>query len=131
MLLIDDDEATNYINDIIIRDSGLVKKIEKANTGRKALDFLQSETDNKHPQPDMILLDINMPAMDGWEFMEEYRSLEEDQKATIIVVMLTTSLNPEDEERARAIKEINDFRSKPLTIELFVEIINKFFPEIK
>lgn len=130
MLLVDDDSATNFINEIVIRETGLVRQIVKASTGMQALEFLKIKINSKHPQPEIILLDINMPAMDGWEFMEAYRVLEEEQKAKIIVVMLTTSLNPDDEERARNIKEINDFRNKPLTAEIFIELVEKFFPEL-
>lgn len=130
MLLVDDDSATNFINEIVIRETGLVRQVVKASTGVQALEFLKIKINSKHPQPEIILLDINMPAMDGWEFMEAYRVLEEEQKAKIIVVMLTTSLNPDDEERARNIKEINDFRNKPLTTEIFIELVEKFFPEL-
>lgn len=130
VLLVDDDSATNFINEIVIRETGLVRQIVKASTGMQALEFLKIKINSKHPQPEIILLDINMPAMDGWEFMEAYRVLEEEQKAKIIVVMLTTSLNPDDEERARNIKEINDFRNKPLTAEIFIELVEKFFPEL-
>lgn len=130
MLLVDDDSATNFINEIVIRETGLVRQVVKASTGMQALEFLKIKINSKHPQPEIILLDINMPAMDGWEFMEAYRVLEEEQKAKIIVVMLTTSLNPDDEERARNIKEINDFRNKPLTAEIFIELVEKFFPEL-
>jgi CheY-like chemotaxis protein len=70
-----------------------------------------------------------MPAMNGWEFMEAYCQLDESQKAQIIIVMLSTSLNPDDEKRAREIKEINDFRSKPLTMKLFTELVQEFFPD--
>lgn len=130
MLLVDDDSATNFINEIVIQETGLVRQVVKASTGVQALEFLKIKINSKHPQPEIILLDINMPAMDGWEFMEAYRVLEEEQKAKIIVVMLTTSLNPDDEERARNIKEINDFRNKPLTAEIFIELVEKFFPEL-
>lgn len=130
VLLVDDDSATNFINEIVIQETGLVRQVVKASTGVQALEFLKIKINSKHPQPEIILLDINMPAMDGWEFMEAYRVLEEEQKAKIIVVMLTTSLNPDDEERARNIKEINDFRNKPLTAEIFIELVEKFFPEL-
>ncbi|MFM6984189.1 MAG: response regulator [Chitinophagaceae bacterium] len=129
ILLVDDDEATNFLNERIIRMSSFANNIVKANNGIQALEFLKLKINNKHPQPEFILLDINMPAMNGWEFMEAYSQLDESQKAQIIIVMLSTSLNPDDEKRAREIKEINDFRSKPLTMKMFTELVQEFFPD--
>lgn len=129
VLLVDDDEGTNFLNERIIKLSDYVNTIVKAYNGIQALEFLKLKINSKHPQPEFILLDINMPAMNGWEFMEAYSQLDETQKAQIIIVMLSTSLNPDDEKRAREIKEINDFRSKPLTMKLFTELVQEFFPD--
>lgn len=130
VLLIDDDEATNFINKLEIQKTGLVREIIVKQTAQAALDFLRSESNNTYPQPELIFLDINMPAMNGWEFMDAYHKLNENQKARIIIVMLTTSLNPEDKARANTIREINDFRNKPLTMEMFMDVVSRFFPEI-
>lgn len=129
VLLIDDDEGTNFLNERIVRLSGYVNNIVKAQNGIQALEFLKLKINSKHPQPEFILLDINMPAMNGWEFMEEYAKLEDIQKAQIIIVMLSTTLNPDDEKKAKEIKEINDFKSKPLTMKLFTEMVEEFFPD--
>lgn len=128
VLLVDDDEGTNFLNERIIRLSGYVNNIVKAHNGIQALEYLKLKINSKHPQPEFILLDINMPAMNGWEFMEAYSQLDEAQKAQIIIVMLSTSLNPDDEKKAREIKEINDFRSKPLTMKMFTDLVEEFFP---
>ena len=77
--------------------------------------------------PDLILLDINMPIVNGWEFMDKYQSLSAEQKAKIVVVMLTTSLNPDDRSRAESIKDIKDFVSKPLDETTLKDIIEKHF----
>lgn len=133
VLLIDDDEATNFINQMVIKRAGITDTIEVALNGREALEFLtnsgkhEKETEHPFPQPMLILLDINMPVMDGWEFLEAYHKLPESQKAEIVIVMLTTSLNPDDTQRAAEISEISGFRSKPLTIELVEDIMRKHF----
>lgn len=129
ILLIDDDEATNFINEMVIKEADCTNKIITVETGTEALEFLLSKTDGKHPQPDLIFLDINMPQMNGWEFLEEYKKLKEHQKGKITIVMLTTSLNPDDEKRAEKIKDIDDFKNKPLTLDTFIEILKKHFPE--
>ena len=76
---------------------------------------------NKNP-------DINMPGINGWEFLEEYKKLNQFQKRNIIVVMLTASLNPDDEHMAHTIDEITRFRHKPLTEEMLGEIMDRYFP---
>lgn len=129
ILLIDDDEPTNFINELVIKKAGCTHKIVAKQGAREALEYLMSQEDGAHPRPDLIFLDINMPAMNGWDFLEEYRKLHELQKGQIIIVMLTTSLNPDDEEKASRIKEINDFKSKPLTKEILQEILHRYFED--
>ncbi len=129
VLLIDDDEPTNFINKKIIESSELVEYIHIAQSGQEALNFLsrRSEQNERHPLPDLIFLDINMPAMDGWEFLDRYKDLANGKKDSIIIVMLTTSLNPDDEVKARELKQVNAYRNKPLTRQLIGEIAAEYF----
>jgi len=129
VLLIDDDEPTNFINKKIILASDLVEVIHIAHSGQEALNILTQENDQagKLPTPDLIFLDINMPAMDGWEFLGHYQKLNNLQKAKVVIVMLTTSLNPDDELKAKEVKEVYAFRNKPLTKQLLEEIAVNFF----
>jgi len=135
VLLVDDDDATNYLSKMVIDITGVTDHIEVALNGKEALEFLTRKGkygngDNSYPKPDLILLDINMPVMDGWEFMAAYHNLDEIQKSKIIIVMITTSFNPDDKKRAESISEIAGFRHKPLTVEMFEEILKKHFPDI-
>src|ERR1700739_785605 len=93
ILLIDDNAADNRYNQIILEEMNVVDKIEIAASGTDALKILEN-TDQS--QPRLILLDINMPKMNGWEFLEAYKNLPPDNKHEQIVVILTTSMNPED-----------------------------------
>ncbi len=134
VLLVDDDEGNNFLNKIVIEDAGITERIEAVLNGKEALDFLTNsgkfaESTEKYPQPALILLDINMPVMDGWEFMKEYEKLDENQKGEIIIVMLTTSFNPDDRATAENNVEISDFRNKPLSEVDLKDIMEKFFPE--
>ena len=127
ILLVDDDEPTNFLNKHIINKYELAEEIVVKHNGAEALEYLTSAVDGKYPTPDIILLDINMPVMDGWEFIDEYKNVDEAIRAKVIVFMLTTSLNPDDEAKAATIKEINAFLNKPLTQKEILEIFNRFF----
>jgi len=70
-----------------------------------------------------------MPAMDGWEFLDKYKNLNKEHQGNTIVVMLTTSLFPEDLTRAKEIPEISGFENKPLTSEKLDKILSSYFPK--
>ena len=129
ILLIDDDDAINFIHEWVINKVDCAEKIEKVENGVEALEYLESVKDGKHPQPDLIFLDINMPRMNGWEFLEEYHKLDEDKKGKIILVMLTSSLNPADLAKSKTITEVRAFKSKPLTIESLQDILKEYFED--
>lgn len=74
-------------------------------------------------------LDINMPVMDGWEFLNEYNKLKGIDTHPKMIMMLTTSLNPDDRKRAEENSRINDFLTKPLTEESLKMLIEKHFKE--
>lgn len=129
VLIIDDDEPTNFLTQMILEESGCTNHIKIVQSGQEALDYLiKSETGNNaglYPSPDLIFLDINMPAMDGWEFLEEYKNLNVTSR--IIVIMLTTSLFPEDKVKAEKMPEISGFENKPLTDEKLHQVLEKYF----
>ena len=135
VLLVDDDFATNFINRKIIQKTDLTEHIHVALNGKEAIDYLcqqgkfESTDDNEYPRPQLILLDINMPVMDGWEFIEAYKNLNLENKENIIVVMLSSSFNPADRAKAESIKEISAFKQKPMSKEALLEIIATNFPE--
>jgi len=123
ILLIDDNQADNRYHQIVIKGMNITERIEVALDGVEALNFLNQENSS----PDLIFLDINMPKINGWEFLKEYQKLSAKQKAKIIIVMLTTSDNPKDLERAKQIKEVAGYKVKPLTEELLTEILEQHF----
>ncbi len=129
ILLVDDDDATNFLHRIVVQRSACTEHLEIALNGEEAIAYLQAAYNDQHPRPDLILLDINMPIMNGWEFLDEYHKLQPEQKSKTVIVMLTTSLNPDDRNRSEEIPEINGFRNKPLDEEVLTEILKKYYPD--
>lgn len=134
ILLIDDNPPTNFFNKRLINKLGLAEEVYAVENGKLGLEFLTNQGEYisngiKYPRPALILLDINMPVMDGWEFLEAYHQLSIEQKGEILIVMLSTSPNPDDLQKASSIPELSGFRQKPLTEEMLVDIFNTYFPE--
>lgn len=135
ILLVDDDIATNFINKKIIQKANIIEHVQVALNGKEAIEYIcnkgKFESDsNKYPKPEMILLDINMPVMDGWEFIETYQNLDNTYKQNIVIVMLSSSFNPVDKAKAESYAEVAEFRQKPMSREALLEIIEEHFPEI-
>ncbi len=131
ILLIDDNNADNEYHKIIIQEANVCDNIQVATDGRKALDYIiksgEPNQSEAFPKPDLIYLDINMPGMNGFEFLEEYNKLDERLKAKVVIIMLSTSLNPDDKTKAIGFKEVSEFENKPLSVELIHETIEKYF----
>lgn len=134
ILLVDDDEGTNFYNEIIIDKANITNHVEITLNGKEAIEYITySGEDHEdvtiHPKPVLILLDINMPVMDGWEFLESFQKLKEKHKGKAIIVMLTTSSNPDDRTRAISTLNVADFKNKPLSAKILNEIMEKHFAE--
>ena len=126
ILLIDDDVATNFIHTHLIKKTLVVDTVINKLNGEEAIAYLTTKKDGEYPQPDLIFLDINMPVMNGWEFIEEYKK-NNFSKKSVLITMLTTSLNPNEIERAEKIEIISDFVTKPLTVECLQDIVKSYF----
>ncbi len=127
VLLVDDDRFTNLIHTKAIERSGVDVVVTAVSNVTDALAFLTEQEDSSQAKPGIILLDINMPGLSGWDFMKAYHALEDRFKVKVIVTMLTTSLNPDDEERARLDNQIVNFLHKPLRPEMFIELVEEHF----
>jgi CheY-like chemotaxis protein len=123
ILLIDDNEADNRFHQIVLEDMGVAENIQMAESGIDALNLLEED----QITPELIFLDINMPRMNGWEFLEKYKNLAPEHRAKMIVVMLSTSSNPEDLKKAEQIPEVAEFQVKPLSKKMISEIMERYF----
>lgn len=123
--LIDDDIPTNFIHERIIEGSGVEAKVHVFEGGALALEYLnQNSIDSK---PGIIFLDINMPGMDGWEFLDQYEKLPQEQRSKIILVILSTSINPDDKYKSEQRASVDSFLSKPLKNEDIDLLVSKHF----
>jgi CheY-like chemotaxis protein len=125
-MLIDDNEDDNFFHSRVIRKNGLADNVLVMPSAREALEYLKLK-DPKRIKPDLILLDINMPGMNGWEFLDAYQGLEKDERSDMIIVMLTTSENPDDRRKSLAFNFVCNFQTKPLTKEKLQEVITENF----
>lgn len=126
ILLVDDDPDDNMYHQIIIEEMNIVNRIDVALNGLEALAYLRREN---QPPPEIIFLDLNMPKMNGWEFLEQYKDLSKEQKAKVVLVILTTSANPDHIKKAKEIDDVTGFETKPLSKQILSEILNEYFPE--
>ena len=124
IVLIDDNHHDNFYHQFIIEDADCAEKIIAFNRAEEALTYLELALVGGLIPPELIFLDINMPMMNGFEFMDEYQQLNLTFKNKIRIVMLSTSLNPADQKRASSYKDISAYYSKPLTVAILDELIN-------
>jgi CheY-like chemotaxis protein len=127
IMLVDDNHDDNFFHEREIKKNNHATIVITKNTGLEALEYLKSKKDITQVQPDLIFLDINMPGMNGWEFLKEYNRLDKKLQSQVIIIMLTTSDNPDDEARSKTWNFVSDYLTKPLTKEILEVIVNKYF----
>ena len=123
LTLVDDDAIFVFLTTKMLEKSNLVDHIKVFDNGYDALVFLKENIGNVDALPDVILLDLSMPIMDGWQFLEEYVKINPVFGKKITIYICSSSISPDDVGRAKAINEVSDFIIKPMTKEKLVEII--------
>jgi CheY-like chemotaxis protein len=112
--VVDDDPIYQIIVNKIIQKSELFLNVSSFKNGKDAIDALENSLENKEALPNIILLDINMPIMDGWEFMEEMVGLKSQINETINIYIVSSSIALEDKNKAKNYTEIIAYLSKPI-----------------
>jgi CheY-like chemotaxis protein len=126
IMLVDDDKIFNFLSEKTITSLGLANEIHFASNGEQALQILKLYKEGKVQKPDIIFLDIDMPVMNGYEFIEAFAELDIPDKQLITIVVLTSSINPDDIERAKQLG-IKYYFNKPLSKEEIKKLIGLEF----
>ena len=121
ILLLDDNKATNFLHTQYLKRHESVGEVEAFQKGVAALEKLK----NTDAQPDLMFLDINMPSMDAWEFLEELRKLNLELSAAIY--LLTTTISPQDKEKMQNYPELSEILFKPLDSTVIKSILTENF----
>mgnify|MGYP000427090715 CR=1 FL=1 len=121
--IIDDDDIYQYAFKRALGNVKIQKKILTFSDGEEALDFMVDNVGNASDLPDIIFLDINMPIIDGFQFMEEYVKIKPRVGKKITIYMVSSSVNPEDLNRAKSISEISDYIVKPVEVSKLSELL--------
>lgn len=122
VLLVDDDKICNFITETTLNKLGVAKEVHSALNGQEALDLLNSYFLGDVAVPDIIFLDLNMPIMDGFQFIDAFKKLDFPKKDNILIVVLTSSINPNDVQRAKSLG-INNYMTKPISEEKILELL--------
>lgn len=126
VLLVDDDSTTNFLNRKLLLRLGVTDDVRVALNGQEALDELHACHDEPRPCPVLIFLDVNMPVMGGIEFLETYQQLPPARWPAVVVVMLTTSINPRDQLRTDQLP-VAAYLTKPLTQQQVEQVLAQHF----
>ena len=125
--LVDDDPIVVFGLKKMMKLTQFCENFLVFSNGQEALDALTAIIKAKKEVPQLILLDLNMPVMDGWEFLEEFTKVDPPKAITIYI--LTSSIDPRDQERAKKFSNVSKYVVKPVTIEQLEEIRNSLADE--
>jgi CheY-like chemotaxis protein len=130
ILLIDDDEVSNFVSSHLISDMNLSDNIVVFQFAADALEYIRTNlSKNSHfLEKSLILLDVNMPEMSGFEFLDEYLNSINDYPGAVIIMYITSSFNDAENRKAQNFSNVvSRFIEKPLTEEVVKEIVTNYF----
>ena len=125
IMLIDDNDIDNFISNHIVTKSGVADKVSLMSSAVAALQYLENVKEDFEEFPDLIFLDISMPVMDGFGFLNEVTKFPKVSEKRCYIVMLTSSNNKNDIERAKQYSIVQDYFVKPLKTEMLNSLLNR------
>lgn len=118
VFVVDDDKVFHFIIKKLLANNHIDVVPNFFENGLTAINKLKSKIDNDEMPPDLILLDINMPILDGWQFLEEFKAIKEKLKRDIVIYIVSSSDDKADKNKAKAFEEeVTDYYLKPMTAE--------------
>jgi two-component system, chemotaxis family, chemotaxis protein CheY len=123
--LVDDDSIFQFTATRLIESGKLARRILHFENGGDALLYLKENALNEDSLPDFLFLDINMPFVDGWMFLEDFVKIKSGLAKDIKIYMVSSSIDPRDMNRAKGFVEVKDFVVKPVTKEMFAELLKQ------
>jgi len=123
--LVDDDKVFQLTTSRTIQAAKLTDRILQFENGEEALSFLKEHAMETDSLPDYIFLDINMPFVDGWMFLEDFATLKTDLQKNISIYMVSSSIDPKDVNRAKGNKNVQDYITKPVSREKLTELLKR------
>jgi CheY-like chemotaxis protein len=122
-MVIDDNQIDLYIAEMVMATTGFAEKVICVSSAKEALAYLKPLYENPDELPNLIFLDINMPEMTGFDFLNEYQHLPENIRKKCIIMMLTTSLDDDDRTQAESNQFVRKFLNKPLDRDKLAQLI--------
>ncbi len=126
VLCVDDDTISLTISQLLLKRTGFATEVDTAIDGSEALVYFENlfanDPDPVGNAPELILLDINMPVMNGWEFLQEYNLRYREKLMNTQIIILSSTIDPEDFALAKQYPVVMQFISKPLSIENLEEL---------
>lgn len=123
LTMVDDDDVFVFLTTRMLEKYKLVDLIKIFDNGYDALVFIKENLGNIEALPDIILLDLSMPIMDGWQFLDEFVKINPKIGKKITIYICSSSISPDDVVRAKTITAVSDFIIKPMTKEKLIEMI--------
>ena len=127
ILCVDDDPITLMLCKKVIEKASFSAEIITAQNGEEALNFFNELKNNQNnvKKPQLIFLDLNMPIMGGWEFLDNFTSADYEEFNSIGIIVLSSTINPEDSAKAKKYPAVIDFLSKPISKSMLEYLKNK------
>ena len=127
ILLVDDDEIYLYLTERLIDGISENLTVKSYTDGEKALDYVTHCVNEKTELPGVILLDVNMPFLDGWGFLREFKELKNKINDKVHIYLVTSSERERDKVRAQEFEELTGYVVKPVSEDKLVEILNEVY----